>query len=60
MKTTIVRLSVMSLVFTGFAASSVVTRAASVATPGSVRVALVGGNPAPLCSPHDASHCGMD
>ena len=59
MKTTIVRLSVLALAFTGFAASSVVSHArksAPVVTP--VVVATIYS--APLCAPHDPSRCGMD
>ena len=57
MKTTIVRLSVLSLAFAGFAASSVVSFSQQPAKGDMVKISCV-GSPA-LCLPHDPTACGM-
>ena len=59
MKSLSVRLSVLALALTGFAASTVVSRAAAAhkATPA---VVAMGTTPMAMCMPRDPSHCGLD
>ena len=55
MKQTIVRLSVLALALTGFAASTVASHSHK-----SQQVALMGQqSPAPFCSYNDPNFCGM-
>ena len=61
MKTTLIRAFVFSLVFTGLAASTAVSRASSHVS--ATTIAAKGGmSPVPTsaCGPHDPTHCGMD
>ena len=55
MKSTLVRVLALSIVFAGLAATS----AAAPAT-NAVMAKGVGGLPIPACGPNDPTHCGMD
>jgi hypothetical protein len=59
MKTTAIRLFVLSLAVAGFGASTITAHARSVAKASVAPVSVVGGS-MPLCAPSDPSHCGMD
>lgn len=59
MKITLVRLSVLALAFTGFAAASVSSKASyKVSVQLTHQVGIV-GQPQALCSPNDPSYCGL-
>ena len=57
MKSTLVRLSVIALSLTGFAASTVASSAAP--KKHEIKPIVIGGNCPPMCLPRDPSHCGM-
>ena len=57
MNTFFVRLSVLALAFTGFAASSVISHSQKDTVVAPVRVATISS--APLCAPSE-SYCHMD
>ena len=58
MKSFAVRLSVLALALTGFASSTVTSRAtAHQSTP---TVVAMGTTPMAMCMPRDPSHCGLD
>jgi hypothetical protein len=53
-----VRLSVLALALTGFAASTVVSKAAT--HKAGTTIVAMGTTPVCMCSPHDPTHCGLD
>ena len=58
MKSLTARLSVLALALTGFAASTVVSKAATHNT--GTTVVAMGTSPVCMCAPHDPTHCGLD
>jgi hypothetical protein len=58
MKIFSVRLTVLALALTGFAASTVVSKAAPHRT--NTTIVAMGTTPVCMCSPHDPTHCGLD
>ncbi len=58
MKSLSIRLSVLALSLTGFAASTIVSRAAS--HKNAPTVVAMGTTPVCMCMPRDPSHCGLD
>jgi len=59
MKSFFVRLSVLALALSGFAASTVASKAAP--SKNEIKPVLIGGvGSTPMCMPRDPSHCGLD
>lgn len=58
MKSLIVRLSVLALATTGFAASTVSSKA--VDPKHEVKPVVIAGTPVGMCMPRDPTHCGLD
>jgi hypothetical protein len=59
MKTNLIRLSVLTLTLTGFAAASVSAHARTMNKASVAPLSVVGGSTT-LCAPSDPSHCGLD
>ena len=59
MKNLFVRLSVLTIALSGFAASTVVSKAAP--KKNEIKPVVIGGVcPTPMCMPREPGHCGMD
>lgn len=58
MKSTFVRVFVMTLAFAGFSASSYISKAPA-KTISTASSFVSSGMPVPMCAPSDPSHCGM-